>query len=161
MPVQVKPATAALFAISAVATAAVIGGSYGPQHPRAALWYASLRKPSYTPPGPVIGGVWGMLEILLCITGYRLLRSRNGTARTVALAGWSANLAGLAGFPAMFFGRKQLGFSASVSSAMFASASATTAAALRADPVAAMTSTPLLLWTAFATFLGEEIWRRN
>lgn len=156
-----KPASAAVLAIGSVAAAALIGSSFGPQQPRTAIWYASLHKPRFTPRGPVIGVVWSVLEVLLCVTGYRLLRSRPGTGRTVALSCWAADLAGLAGFPATFFGARQLGPSASVSTALFASASATAAASAHVDPVAAVAGTPLVVWTAFATLLSEELWRRN
>jgi benzodiazapine receptor len=155
------PAKALTLAIGAVATAAVIGGQFGPQHPRAAAWYAGLRKPPYTPPGRAIGVAWGVLEILLCVTGYRLLTSRASALRSVAIACWSADLAGLAGFPAVFFGGRTPGPSATVSSALFASATATAATAVHVDKVAAVASTPLVLWTAFATLLSEELWRRN
>ena len=156
-----KPGTAAVLAVGAVATAGLVGGHFGPQHVRTAAWYAKLRKPPFTPPGPVIGGVWGVLEILLCVTGYRLLTRRTSMSRSAALACWSADLAGLAGFPVVFFGRKALGTSATVSSALFASATATAAVSAQVDPVAAVAATPLVLWTAFATLLSEELWRRN
>lgn len=156
-----KPGSAAILAVGSVAAAGLIGGHFGPQHPRTAAWYAKLRKPAFTPPGPVIGGVWGVLEILLCVTGYRLLTRRQSLGRTAALACWSADLAGLAGFPVVFFGRKALGTSATVSSALFASSTATAAVSAQVDPVAAVAATPLVLWTAFATLLSEELWRRN
>lgn len=156
-----KPSTALPLAIGAVATAALIGGSFGPQRPRAAVWYARLDKPPYTPPGPLIGAVWGVLDILLCVTGYRLLTSRPGATRTAALAAWSGDLLGLAGFPLTFFGLRTLGPSAGVATGMFASAATTAATSARVDPVAGLASTPLVLWTAFATFLSEELWRRN
>lgn len=155
-----KPAAVAL-SIGGVLAAGLIGASFGPQHPREAVWYASLRKPSYTPPGPAIGGVWGVLETLLCVTGYRVLTAPPSVPRTVALASWTATLAGLAGFPAEFFGRKQLGGSTAVAASMFAAASVTASAAARVDTVAALATAPLVLWTGFATLLSEEIWRRN
>lgn len=156
-----KPGAALLLAVGSVATAGLIGGHFGPQRPPTATWYASLRKPPYTPPGPLIGGIWGVLEILLCVTGYRLLTSRPGIARAAAVTFWAADLAGLAGFPVMFFGRKKLAASAGVASGLFASASATAATSAQVDPVAAVAGTPLVLWTAFATLLSEELWRRN
>ena len=61
----------------------------------------------------------------------------------------------------MFFGRKNLAASAGVASGLFASASATAATAAQVDPIAAVSGTPLVLWTAFATLLSEELWRRN
>ena len=155
-----QPAAAAL-AVGSVLTAALIGGSFGPQQPRAAIWYARLRKPSVTPPGSAIGAAWGVLEILLCITGYRLLISKPKPARSAALVCWAGNLAGLAGFPAVFFGGKRLDASAAASTALFASSAGTAATAAQVDTPAAVASLPLVLWTGFATFLSEELWRRN
>jgi len=34
-------------------------------------------------------------------------------------------------------------------------------AARESDPPSAAMTVPLLLWLGFATFLGEELWRRN
>ena len=147
--------------IAAVAGAALLGGSFGPQRPREAVWYASLRKPEFTPPGSVIGMTWGVLETLLCVTGYRLLMQPSDRARAIALACWSATLGGLAGFPAVFFGGKKLGASATVAAAMFATSSATAVTAARVDETAAVAMAPLALWTAFAVLLSEEVWRRN
>jgi tryptophan-rich sensory protein len=88
--------TAALIAGSAVLAAALLGARQGPQQPRTALWYARLSKPDYTPPGPVIGATWGVLESLLVATGYRLLRQPPSPPRDRALGGWGCSLIGLA-----------------------------------------------------------------
>jgi tryptophan-rich sensory protein len=152
---------AALVSIASVAGAGLVGARFGPQRPREAIWYASLRKPDYTPPGPAIGAAWGVLETLLCVAGYRLLTRPNGSARGMALGGWAATLAGLAGYPAVFFGAKQLGPSTAVASAMAVSTAATAAAAARTDRLAAAAMLPLVLWTGFAVLLSEEVWRRN
>ncbi|WP_428486804.1 TspO/MBR family protein [Rhodopila sp.] len=151
--------TAALVSIGSVAAAALVGGSFGPQEPSAGVWYASLRKPPFTPPGSVIGITWGFLETLLCVAGTRLLGSPPSSARGVALASWAATLVGLAGYPAVFFGRKRLGESAVVATAMFAATAATTAAAERVDKPASAAMAPLVLWTGFAVVLSEELLR--
>lgn len=156
-----KASTAALLAIGSVAGAAFVGAQYGPQNPGTGVWYARLRKPSFTPSGKLIGGVWSVLDILLCVTGYRLLRADRSPARSVALAGWIGDLAGLAGFQPVFFGARRLGGGTAVSGGLFASATATAAASTYADPVAAVAATPLVVWTAFATLLSAELWRRN
>lgn len=153
--------TAAVVSAAAVGIAAFVGGRYGPQQPREAVWYASLRKPSLTPPGPAIGVTWGVLETLLCVTGYRLLTRPPSSARTIALSCWSVTLGGLAGFQAVFFGRKALGTSTAVATGMFASTSVTAVSASYVDNVSAVAMTPLALWTAFAVLLSEEVWRRN
>ena len=152
---------AALASIASVAIAGLIGGSYGPQRPREAVWYASLRKPGYTPPGPAVGITWGILETLLCVAGYRLLMKPSSSARDVALGGWVGTLAGLAVYPATFFGAKRLGSSSVVAAAMFASTATTATAADQVDRPAAVAMAPLVLWTGFATLLSEEIWRKN
>ncbi len=154
-------ATAALVSIASVAGAAVVGANFGPSRPREAIWYQSLRKPGYTPPGSAIGVTWGVLETLLCVTGYRLLIRPGGGRRSAALTGWSATLAGLAGFPAIFFGGKRLGASTMVAAGMFAATGSTVLAAHHVDRPAAAAMTPLVIWTGFALLLSEELWRRN
>ena len=153
--------TAALVSLASVGAAAAVGASYSPRKPAEAVWYGSLRKPPFTPPGPAIGITWGVLETLLCVTGYRLLTQAEGRPRTVALSCWSVTVSGLAGFQFVFFGRKALGAATAVATAMFASTAATAVSSARADPVSAVAMTPLVLWTAFAVLLSEEIWRRN
>lgn len=153
--------TSALVAGGAVLAAAMTGASNGPQRPSTAAWYAMLRKPGYTPPGPLIGATWGVLETLLAATGYRLLRAPRQVARDAALGAWGLTLVGLAGYPWLFFRRKRLASSTAASGAMFASAAGLAFAAKEVDEPAAAMTVPLLLWLGFATVLSEELWRRN
>ena len=153
--------TAALVAGSAVITAAILGALEGPQQPRTAVWYARLRKPDYTPPGPAIAVAWGVLETLLVATGYRLLRLPDSPPRERALAAWGCSLIGLAAFPFMFFGRKRLGQSTVVSAAMLAAAAGTAVNAYEVDKPAAAMTLPLLGWVSFATALSGDLYRRN
>jgi benzodiazapine receptor len=146
-------------AVAAVTTAALIGGRFGPQNRKAAVWYGVASQAFIHTSRTGDRRVWAVLEILLCITGYRLLTSCPGRTGVVALTCWFTDLAGLAGFPATFFGSKRLG--ATVATALFASATATAATSAGVDPIAGVAATPLVLWTAFATFLSEELWRRN
>ncbi len=153
--------TSAAIAGLSVLAAGATGARNGPQKPMTAAWYALLRKPGYTPPGPVIGAAWGVLELLLATIGFRLLQAPKSTARDVALGGWVGTLLGLAGYPWLFFGKKRLGASTVASGAMLASAATLASAARKSDPPSAAMTVPLLLWLGFATFLGEELWRRN
>jgi benzodiazapine receptor len=61
----------------------------------------------------------------------------------------------------MFFGGKKLGASTVVAATMFASTASTAMAARQVDRPAAAAMAPLVLWTAFAVLLSEELWRRN
>lgn len=153
--------TSALVSGTAVLTAALLGAKHGPQRPATAAWYALLRKPAYTPPGPLIGGAWGVLELLLGIAGTRLLRVPRTGTRDAALGAWALTLMGLAGYPWLFFRRKRLASSTAAAGAMLASATALAVAARKADEPAAIMTVPLVLWLGFATVLSEELWRRN
>ncbi len=152
-----KNTLAALVSFGSVIAATTAGGRHGPQRPVNGIWYASLHKPSYTPPGPAFGAAWTVLDGLLATAGYRLMTK----PRSPALAGWGLCTAGLAGYPWVFFGRKKLDASLAVTGAMLLSAVGTVAASREVDRPAAAMGLPLVLWLGFATLLSEEIWRRN
>lgn len=154
---------AALIAGGCVLAAAIVGTSYGPtpNRPATALWYARLRKPSFTPPGPAFGAAWTLLEGLLGYSGYRVLIKPAKPRRNVALALWGLIVLGLGGFPFVLFGRKRLGEALGVTSAMLATSTGFVAVAESVDRPAAISGLPLALWTLFAAVLQEEVWRRN
>jgi hypothetical protein len=88
--------TAARAAVSAVSGAAIVGSRSGPtpNHPATATWYARLRKPYFTPPGPVFGVARGMLDLMLAFAGYRLMREPARPARTMIPGTWAATVLG-------------------------------------------------------------------
>ncbi len=154
-------AAAALTAAGAVLGAALVGGRAGPRMPRAAVWYARLRKPPFTPPGPAIGAVWTVLYSLIGYAGFRLLRAPHRPQRSAALAGWSGTVAGIALFPWLFFGRRDLVSSGAVTVGMLASAATASGAGAAVDRSASRAMLPVVAWVGFALLLNEELWRRN
>lgn len=153
--------TSAALATIAVTAAAIAGARNGPQRPVAAVWYGALNKPSYTPPGPIVGSAWTVLEVLLGVVGYRLLRAPDTASRRVALSAWCASLAGLAAYPFLFFRQRRLAASTAVAAGMLASAAVLTGAAAQNDKRTATLATPLLAWLGFATMLSVALARRN
>ena len=158
-----RSTVAAALAGSAIITAQLTGARYSPtpNHPRTAAWYAALRKPSFTPPGPVFGLAWTGLDALLGYGGYRLLTAPPSSRRTIALGAWALNLLGIAGFSWVLFGRKRLDQALEVSAGMMATAAATSITAAAVDRRAGYACLPLLGWVTFAAVLQEEVWRRN
>lgn len=154
-------AAAAATATTAVLVSAAIGSLAGPQHPSTAIWYARLRKPGFTPPGWVFGPAWGVLDTLMAVSGGRLLAAAPSRERTTALAGWATVVAGLAAYPQLAFGQRQLGGGVLLSAGMLAGATTTVVSSRRVDPVASAAGVPLVGWLGFALLLGEEVWRRN
>jgi benzodiazapine receptor len=158
-----RQVTAAALAGSAVVAAQLSGGRYRPtpDQPATAAWYAALRKPSFTPPGPVFGIAWTLLDTLLGYSGYRLLMAKPSSRRNWALGAWAVNLLGVGGFSYVLFGRKRLDEALEVTAGMVVSAASASALASQVDRRAAYADLPLLAWVMFAAVLQEEVWRRN
>ncbi|MGI4976911.1 MAG: TspO/MBR family protein [Janthinobacterium lividum] len=154
---------AAALAATCVVVSQLCGKRYSPTpgHPRTAIWYASLRKPSFTPPGAVFAVVWTGLDALLGYSGYRLMIAPSGRQRSLALGAWATNVAGVAGFSYVLFGRKRLDQALEVTLGMVGSSVAAVATAAPVDRSAAWSVTPLAAWVSFAALLQEEVWRRN
>lgn len=124
-------------------------------------WYRGLRKPGFTPPDPVFGAVWPLLQLGLAWGGYRLFRREPGRARNAAAGLWLANIGAIGGWSELFFGGRKLGPAAASAGAMLGTGIAFTAAAARVDRKAAATGLPYVAWLGFATLLAEEVWRKN
>jgi benzodiazapine receptor len=154
---------AAAISGGAVIAAQLSGARYSPtpNHPRTAAWYAALRKPSFTPPGPVFGVAWTVLDALLAYSGFRLLTAPSSTRRTAALGAWVVTLIGIGGFSWVLFGRKRLDEALGVTAGMVATSIAAAGTAAIVDKRAAYADLPLLGWVVFAAILQEEVWRRN
>ena len=155
--------SAALLATGVVLAAALAGSRYrpSPDEPANAIWYARLDKPSFRPPGPLIGIAWTGLDILLAYSGTRLLATPPRPVRTTALAGWAVSVSGLAIYPWLMFGRHRLGWALGAVLGMLGGTLAAVAAAATVDRRAAGALLPLVAWLGFAGVLQEEMWRRN
>lgn len=155
-------------AIGAVAGAIGLSAWLGTRHrpdpagdPDTFRWYRGLDKPGFTPPDPVFGAVWPLLQTGLAWGGYRLFRQPSEPKRDLAAGLWLFNIAMIGGWSELFFGGRKLGPAAGAAAGMLASGTAYTLAAARVDRQAAATGVPFVAWLAFATVLAEEVWRRN
>lgn len=166
-----KPRRAKGFSpLAALGTIALVLGASGivamrnspdPLHPRIRRWYKRLDKPGFTPPDPVFGAVWPVLESGMAFGGYRLLRQPSSGPRNTAVGLWLVTTGMVGGWTQLFFGEKQLGASAIASGAMTATGAAYVAAAAKVDRPAAAAAIPFVAWLGFATLLAEQVWQRN
>ncbi len=155
---------AALGAVAVVMGASAVvamRNSPDPLHPRIRRWYKRLDKPGFTPPDPVFGAVWPVLETGLAFGGYRLLRHSSSAPRNTAMGLWLVTTAMVGGWTKIFFGERKLGASAVASGAMLATGAGYVVAAARVDRPAAAAALPFVAWLGFATLLAEQVWERN
>ena len=132
-----------------------------PSHPTVRRWYRRLRKPGFTPPDPVFGAVWPVLEAGMAVGGYRLLRHAPSRPRNTAVALWLGTSAMIGGWTELFFRRHALASSSAAAAAMTGAGAAYVASAARVDRGAALAGVPLTAWLGFATVLAESVRRRN
>ncbi len=158
-----SPRLAAGLAVGLVIAALAVGGraSPSPANPRTMRWYHRLIKPGFTPPAPVFALAWPLIQAGQAYSGYRLLRASASLERSTALAFWGINQIGIAGWSEIFFGQRAPGWATAGSAVLGASAVGLVATSLKVDKHAAIAGLPLVGWVCFATFLAEEIWRRN
>lgn len=158
-----SPLAAAALAGGALALSALVGRRYspGPNHPATRRWYRDLEKPAFTPPDAVFGGVWPVLEIMLAVGAYRLLRQPSSADRDTALALWGLNVALIGGWTKLFFGERSLRGGAAAAAFQFGAGAGYVAYAVKVDGAAGALGVPYVAWVGFANVLAEEIWRKN
>lgn len=154
--------TAAALAVGAVVAVGVLGFlAPSPREPAIDRWYDRLDKPKATPPDPVFGLVWPVLEVCLGVAAFRLLRLPSSAWRNRALGLLAVNFTTIPTFAKIFFGQRDLQGAEVNSLAQAAGAWSFVATAWHADRVAAAAALPHALWTTFATWLMSEVVRRN
>lgn len=117
-------------------------------------WYASLNKPSFTPPNWVFAPVWTALYILIAIAGWRCwLRDRSSAAMKL----WFVQMALNFLWSPVFFGAQQPALALVVVIAALAAVIGFIIAAWNKDRLAAILFLPYAAWTAFATALTAGV----
>jgi tryptophan-rich sensory protein len=127
----------------------------------APAWYRQLRKPSWSPPAWVFGPVWTLLYTLMGIAAWLVAGGGRPGGRGMALGAFGAQLTLNAAWTPIFFGLRRPGLALAEIAATLAAVAVTVALFLRQRTLAGVLLLPYLAWTAFATLLNAEIWRRN
>ena len=140
--------------------AGVLGGlATAPAIP---TWYATLVKPTWTPPGWVFGPVWTVLYALMGIAAARVwIRHRQTSAGKRSLALFGAQLALNAEWPVLFFGLKAPGAALVSIAILWATILALIVWWWRLERTSAALLIPYLAWVSFATALNAAIVRLN
>lgn len=132
---------------------------------RGMRWYKTIKLPSWTPAGSVIGAVWTALFILAAICALIVwnssLRSEQATRFTWILAIFIINAILNVGWSWLFFNQHWLAAAAAEAAALGLSILALVILIWPGSALAASLLIPYAAWVGFATFLTYTVWTLN
>jgi len=120
-------------------------------------WYATLAKPSWTPPNWVFGPAWTTLYVLMAVAAWLVWRRRRLVAVRGALIAWWAQLALNLLWTMLFFGLRQPLWGLIEIAALWIAIAITIALFHRVRPLAALLLLPYIAWVSYAASLNAGI----
>jgi benzodiazapine receptor len=136
--------------------AAGMGGYFMPGE-----WYASLKKPSWNPPGWVFGPVWTALYTMMAVAAWLVWKRGGWASQRRPLTLFFVQLALNAAWTPLFFGLHQPGLAFIEILLLWFAIVATLVAFLPVSRGAAWLLAPYLAWVSFAAILNFTLWRLN
>ncbi|MFM7180174.1 MAG: TspO/MBR family protein [Verrucomicrobiales bacterium] len=124
-------------------------------------WYAELIKPSWTPPGSLIGKVWSVLYTMMAVAAWLVWRQGVFSAQRRPLAIFFVQLALNAAWTPLFFGLRRPDLAFVEILFLWAAIAWTIIAFHRVDRLAAALLWPYLAWVGFAAVLNGTLWSLN
>ena len=124
-------------------------------------WYATLKKPSWNPPGWIFGPVWSAIYTMMAVAAWLVWKRGGFIAQRRPLAQFLAQLVLNAAWTPLFFGLHRPGIAFAEIVLLWLAIAATLAAFRPVSRVAAWLLAPYLLWVSFATMLNFALWRLN
>ena len=118
-------------------------------------WFATLTKPSFSPPNYLFGPVWIILYTLMGISLYLVW----GKKKAVSL--FLIQLAVNAGWSIVFFGFKNIGLALVVILVLWVLIVKTIWQFFRINKTASYLLIPYLIWVSFATVLNFSLYLLN
>jgi len=124
-------------------------------------WYATLNKPSFTPPNWVFGPVWTILFILIGIALFFVWESPRNRARDVGIILFAVQLAANVGWNFTFFGLESALYGVLAIIPLWILIAATIYQFNKVSRWAAYLMVPYILWVSIATILNIAIYLWN
>lgn len=124
-------------------------------------WYASLNRPSFSPPNWVFGPVWTSLYILLGISFFLIWKEEASKERDLAIKVFSIQMLLNFAWSFLFFYFNLIGAALIEIILLWISIAAMIYLFYKIKPVAAYMNIPYLLWVSFATFLNAGYYFLN
>jgi len=122
-------------------------------------WYASLNKPTWTPPNWLFGPVWTVLFLMMAAAAWLVWEKTGLTARPMQL--FLVQLLLNVAWSGLFFGLRSPRAAFAEIILLWATILVTSVAFWRTTPIAGWLLLPYLIWTGYAAVLNLSIWRLN
>jgi tryptophan-rich sensory protein len=156
---RVRQAVGLLVFLAVCFSAAALGGAA--TYPRIEGWYATLTKPSWTPPNGVFGPVWTLLYIAMAVAAWLVWRQKGARGARAPLVLFAVQLGLNVAWSWLFFGLMAPGLGAVDILLLWIAIVATLVAFWRRSIAAGLLLVPYLAWVTFAAALNFAIWRLN
>lgn len=124
-------------------------------------WYATLKKPSWNPPGWIFGPVWTALYTMMAVAAWLVWRQGGWAKQRKPLLIFLGQLALNALWTPLFFGLHQPGLAFAEIVLLWLAIGTTLTAFRPVSRVAAWLLAPYLAWVSFAAALNFALWRLN
>ena len=125
------------------------------------IWYASLNRPSFSPPNWVFGPVWTTLYILLGISFFLIWKEEASKVRDLAIKVFLIQMLLNFAWSFLFFYFNLIGAALIEIILLWTSIAAMIYLFYKIKPVAAYMNIPYLLWVSFATILNAGYYFLN
>jgi len=125
------------------------------------VWYASLNRPSFSPPNWVFGPVWTSLYILLGISFFLIWKEEASKERDLAIKVFSIQMLLNFAWSFIFFYFNLIGAALIEIILLWISIALMIYLFYKIKPVAAYMNIPYLLWVSFAAILNAGYYFLN
>jgi benzodiazapine receptor len=124
-------------------------------------WYASLKKPAWTPPTWLFGPVWTILFVMMALAAWLVWLRAGSAGATAALTVFAVQLIFNVAWSWLFFARRNPGAALVDIGLLCLSVGLTAFLFARIELLAAYLLLPYLAWIVFAALLNARIWQLN
>lgn len=124
-------------------------------------WYATLNRPSFSPPNWLFGPVWTSLYLLMGLSFYLIWKEEKSKERDFAILVFLIQLALNFAWSFIFFYFNKIGFAFAEIVLLWLSIVLMMIKFYKIKPITAYINIPYLLWVSFASMLNLSYYLLN
>lgn len=129
--------------------------------PSIPTWYASLNKPSFSPPNWLFGPVWTILYVLMAVSAFLIWQKGENSQAKKALTFYFIQLTLNTLWSIIFFGWHNLGLAFAEIVFLWFFILLTMINFYKVKKLTGILFIPYILWVSFAAILNFAIWQLN